>query len=179
MEERRRRITLRYEGKFFLYGVIFGLIFNFLWMFYYYSNINIFLTNNLDKNIEIYNEKLVKYINGKWESSIGDIQITISTENNRPFIVLENLTEKKSETHYQIFKLRYVNGVLGIIKFDVCPLNFDCNKNSNYLIPIQINNIFDIKDAIDIAYDSRITYCTESSDLCIRAFKRISSENNS
>lgn len=170
----RRRITMKYEGKFFIVGVILGCIFGFLWQGYFVGNGGIFQNSNysLDMLRDESNQKLLSYIEGKWSSSIGDLIVSVDTDESKDFIVLEMIKHDKLERKYKIHQITNINGFMGVISLDICDVNRQCTEDDK--IPIQFNKVFGKDKTITISYDSRLTYCIDSEDQCTRAFKRIS-----
>ncbi len=118
-------------------------------------------------------EKLLKYIEGKWRSSIGDLIVNINDSDiNGSFVVIENITTKpKRQELYKVIEIEQVDGLFGIVKLSICSeLSPICDEDN--IIKIQINKIFGLKDTISISYDKRFSHCIEETQ-CIRAFKQI------
>lgn len=166
----KKCFNVKYEGKIFLIGIILGCIFSFMWQsLYFYSNKQDF--NALDMIREDANIRLIKYIQGEWSSSIGDLLVKVDLSDTKDFIILEVFNKNKIESKYKITSVPRVNGLLGILDIEVCRENLKCSENT--IIPVQFNKVFGKDSTITISYDSRLTYCVESDDKCTRAFKRI------
>ena len=115
--------------------------------------------------------RLLYYIEGKWSSSIGDVQIELDIDKSKDFIVVElEKGQVKEKKQYKVVKVVKISGIFGIVNFDICELNDECRTGQ---IPIQINKLFGVNDTITISYDSRLTYCIDPKEQCTRAFKRI------
>jgi len=117
-------------------------------------------------------EKLLRYVEGKWRSSIGDLIVNIhDTDINGSFVVIENTSIKpKKIEKFKVISIDKVDGLFGIIKLTLCSETTECNDNTK--IPIQINKVFGIQNTITISYDSRFSYCINEID-CTRAFKEV------
>lgn len=169
----KRTFKMSYEGKYFLYGIIFGGLFTIL-VDYVLNHNSIMDGYNRTQKVEELRvdieERLLNYIDGKWSSSIGDIIISIDIDQNKEFIVIENSTTQVKRI-FKIHDITKISGLLGIVKMNIIEIGKE-EKEEN-LIPIQFNKIFGLPNTIAISYDSRLTYCIESSDSCTRAFKRI------
>lgn len=115
-------------------------------------------------------EKLLRYVEGKWRSSIGDLIVNIhDTDINGSFVVIENTTIKpKKIEKYKVVSIDEIDGLFGIIKLTLCGADKDCKEENK--IPIQINKIFGINDTISMTYDGRFSYCLQEVN-CTRAFK--------
>lgn len=119
------------------------------------------------------NERLLKYIEGKWRSPIGDLIVNINDSDiNGSFLVIENVnTKPKRQEKYKVISIEKVDGLFGIVRLTICSeYNQMCDLENS--ISIQINKIFGIKDAISITYDDRFSYCLDK-EACTRAFKLI------
>lgn len=170
----RRNIKMKYEGKYFLIGAIFGGICFLLWdfVFSHYGYItDLKEYSKLEEFKQDSEEKLLSYINGQWISSVGDVVIKMNIDKSKDFIIVEIEKEKRFERSFKIHQIQKVNGLLGIVNFDICEKLKSCNKEQ--LIPIQINKIFGLDRTISLSYDSRLTYCVDADDTCTRAFKRV------
>lgn len=167
-----RPLSLKYEGKFLVYGIIIGSILSMLWTYVFYpldyERLKYFPMQTVSKETE---KQLLNYINGKWVSSIGDVIIKADIVKDKDFIILSIINDEKEERKYKIQNINKVNGFLGVVKLDICLEQTNCNQED--LIPIQFNKVFGIKKTIAISYDSRLTYCIEDDDNCTRAFKRV------
>lgn len=168
----RRKMEFNHEGRFFLFGVIFGTIFLFFWNYFLNKNYsNFFIKDELvveQLKVES-NQLLLSYIDGKWISSVNDLIVTIDIDDKKEFLVVETVVGEKR--NYKIMQIDKINGILGIVKLEVCNMKSDCVSSVNH-IPIQLNKIFGIDKAISITYDSRLSFCSEPDDVCVRGFKR-------
>lgn len=174
----RRKVTLKYEGKFFFFGAILGCILGILWQdffVYHYLFSDPKACIDISKIENSVNNKFVDYINGKWSSSIGDLIIQIDGEEHKNFIVIEDFDDRISNRKYEIQNISKINGILGVMNLNICLAGISCTNENT--IPIQINKIFGRDKTIAISYDSRLTYCIDSEDKCTRAFKRIVDKN--
>lgn len=121
-------------------------------------------------------DKLLKYIEGKWRSPIGDLIVNINDSDiDGSFVVIENISIKpKRQEKYKVVNIEKVDGIFGIVKLSICSeLTFPCDEQKS--IKIQLNKIFGIKDTISISYDKRFSHCIEKTQ-CTRAFKQIVEE---
>lgn len=160
----------------FCVGIIIGSIGSFLWQELFTSQA--ILERHVVTNEQLAllksetGEKLLKYIEGKWRSSIGDLIVNIDDSNiDGSFVVIENLTTKP--TRQEIFKvvsIEKVDGLFGIVNLTLCSVNSSC-KNHHY-IPIQINKIFGLQKTITMSYDERFSYCLKGTE-CTRAFEEV------
>lgn len=168
----RRKMTLKYEGKFFVFGVLIGVFlltaWNFIFHFYTDRKQDIYKIDVVKQESE---ERLLNYIDGKWTSSIGDVIVDVNINKNKDFIILEIIKDHKVARKYKISSIDKVNGFFGIVKLSICDVKKQCNPEE--IIPIQINKVFGMDRTITISYDSRLTYCVDLDDRCTRAFKRI------
>jgi hypothetical protein len=121
-------------------------------------------------------ERLLKYIEGRWRSSIGDLLININdSEINGSFIVIENIATKPTkEEKYKIVEVTKVDGFFGLVSLKICNINSNCNNEDK--LPIQINKVFGIDKTIAITYDTRLSYCLPVDNHCTRAFKLIETD---
>ena len=166
--------SLRQRIKVFTLGIIIGCISGLIWQ-ELLSPIEIF-PHNMNRNEELdvlqseTNEKLLKYIEGKWSSSIGDLIVNINDSDvDGSFLVIENtsVNPKRQET-FKIVSIGKVDGLFGIVKLNVCNLKSSCTID--YQIPIQINKVFGIAKTLTMTYDTRFAHCI-SDKSCTRAFK--------
>jgi len=121
-------------------------------------------------------EKLLKYIEGKWRSPVGDLIVNINDSDiNGSFVVMENVSTKpKRQEKYKVISIDKVDGIFGIVKLSLCSeLPYPCDENKK--INIQINKIFGIKDTISITYDHHFSHCIEETQ-CTRAFRQLTLE---
>ena len=151
-------------------GIILGFSSFVCWDYLLKNNIN-----NEDKQIQELRtesqEMLLHYIEGKWNSSIGDVQIEFDISKDKDFIVSEYEQGKQTvKKLYLISEMIKVNGLSGVVQFNICPKNSQCTPPD--IIQIQINKLFGLRHTIAISYDSRLTYCVDPEKLCTRAFKR-------
>jgi len=162
--------------KLFSIGIIIGCIAGILWQ-ELLSPIRI--TPNMTVADE-YNvlksdaeDRLLKYIEGHWQSSIGDVLISIGDGSiGGSFIVIESFTPSaKNEETYKIVKIERVDAFLGIVGLQICNVNNNCNTEDK--VSIQINKIFGIDKTISLTYDTRLTKCIPVDNHCTRAFKQI------
>jgi hypothetical protein len=117
-------------------------------------------------------EKLLRYVEGKWRSSIGDLIVNIhDTDINGSFVVIENTSIKpKKVEKFKVISIDKVDGLFGIITLTLCSETAECNNENK--IPIQINKVFGIQNTITISYNSKFSYCINEID-CTRAFKEV------
>jgi hypothetical protein len=119
------------------------------------------------------NDRLVKYIEGKWRSSAGDILIWIKNADEQGDILVMELKtpESKKEIHFKIIDFVKIDGFFGIIKLNICEINSNCSIND--IVPIQINRVFNVDKTIVISYPSTWTGCIEedADGICSRSFK--------
>lgn len=166
--------SLRQRMKIFTLGVLIGCISGLIWQ-EILSPIEIF-PHNMNYNEEIAilqsetNEKLLKYIEGKWYSSIGDLIVNVNdSEIDGSFLVIENtLVNPKRQETFKIVSIGKVDGLFGIVRLNICNLKSSCTLDDQ--IPIQINKIFGISKTLTMTYDTRFAYCL-SNKSCTRAFK--------
>ena len=162
--------------KVFSLGIVLGCIGGLFWQ-EYFTPIN--FSSNMDNHEELAilhtesNEKLLKYIEGKGRSSIGDLIINIDDADlDGSFLVIESVAGNlKRQEIYKIAAIDKINGLLGIIKLKVCDPKQGCEEN--HQIPIQINKIFGTAKTITMTFDTRFAYCMPIENLCTRAFKEI------
>jgi len=167
---------LRQKIKCFSFGIILGCIGGLLWQ-EILSPIEIFphvmrRNEELDVLQSETNQKLLKYIEGRWTSSIGDLIVNINDSDvNGSFLVIENTTinPKKQET-FKVVSINKVDGLFGIVELNLCSINIACTIDNQ--IPIQINKIFGISNTISMTYDKRFSFCLSETN-CTRAFKEI------
>lgn len=166
--------TLRQRLKIFIFGLVVGCIGGLIWQ-ELLSPIEIF-PHNMHRNEELdilqseTNEKLLKYIEGKWSSSIGDLIVNINDSDiDGSFLVIENtaVNPKRQET-FKIVSIGKVDGLFGIVKLNLCNLKSTCMIDDQ--IPIQINKVFGVSKTITMTYDVRFAHCIRDKS-CTRAFK--------
>lgn len=118
-------------------------------------------------------DRLLKYIEGRWQSSIGDVIISISdgaVDGN--FIIIENVyPNPKKEEKYKVVSITKVDGFLGLVRLEVCNVNTNCNIEDK--VNVQVNKIFGIDKTISLTYDPRLAHCIAVDNHCTRAFKQI------
>jgi hypothetical protein len=170
-----KKCNLLDQIKLFSIGVILGCIGGIIWQ-ELLSPIHI--TPSMSSHDEYHvlksdtDERLLKYIEGHWRSSIGDLLININdSEINGSFIVIENLSKPSKEEKYRIVEVSKVDGFFGIVSLKICNINSNCNNEDK--LPIQINKVFGIDKTIAITYDTRLSYCIPTDNQCTRAFKLI------
>lgn len=169
-------LSLKVKIKIFIFGVVIGCFGGLLWQ-EVLSPIEIYPSLSFEQETNILrsetDEKLLKYIEGKWRSSIGDLIIEIKdSEINGSFIVIENISIKpKHQEKFKVVNIDKLDGLLGIVRLNLCNINSECSDKD--LIPIQINKIFGVDKAITMTYDVRFAYCVEPNESCTRAFKEI------
>lgn len=167
----RRKMSLKYEGRFFMFGAIFGSLLIIFWNYFLNHDTSFY---NLKEEMSIEqmksdtNHMLLNYIEGRWISSVSDLIVVIDIDDKKDFLVLE--TTRGSKSVFKIHDIEKVNGVLGIVRLDLCELTKDCVSEN--IIPIQLNKVFGVDRAITITYDTRLAYCAEPEDKCVRGFKR-------
>lgn len=167
----RRHISMKYEGKFFLTGVLVGILIFSFWdfIFNHHNNFNEYIQSlKIEEFRQDSEERLLNYIEGGWTSSIGDVLIKVNIENKKDFLILE--LDNKIEKKYKIKSINKIDGLFGIIDLQICDDNKECNEEN--AIPIKFNKVFGMDKTITISYDSRLTYCVDADDICTRAFKR-------
>lgn len=169
-------LNLRIKVVFFCVGILIGSLGNLFWQ-EVLSPANIVGRHAITEDeLQLLQsetrEKLLRYVEGKWRSSIGDLIVNIrDTDINGSFVVIENTTiNPKRVEKYKVISIDKVDGLFGIIKLTVCSDNTECRDENK--IPIQINKVFGIKNTITISYDSRFSYCLKEED-CTRAFKEV------
>lgn len=172
-------LTLRIKILFFCVGILIGAFGSLFWQ-EILSPSNIIGRRTLtEEELQLLQsetrEKLLRYVEGKWRSSIGDLIVNIhDTDINGSFVVIENTSIKpKKIEKFQVISIDKVDGLFGIIKLTLCSETSECTENTK--IPIQINKIFGIKNTITISYNSKFSYCINEID-CTRAFKEVETE---
>jgi hypothetical protein len=168
--------TFKQKLKIFSIGTILGCVFGLIWQ-ELLSPIEI-LPHKMIRNEELEvlqsetNEKLLKYIEGRWTSSIGDLIVNINDSDiNGSFLVIENTSiNPKKEEKFKVVSIEKVDGLFGIVKLNLCSMNRSCTVDDQ--IPIQINKIFGISKTISMTYDTRFSFCV-AEPICTRAFKEV------
>lgn len=169
--------SLKQRLKFFSLGIILGCISGLIWQ-EILSPINIF-PHNMVRNEELdllqseTNEKLLKYIEGKWTSSIGDLIVNVNDSDiDGSFVVIETtlIKPKKQET-FKVISIDKVDGLFGIVRLSLCSFDKPCVGDNK--IQIQINKIFGVEKTIAMSYDLRFSYCVTETHTCTRAFKEV------
>jgi hypothetical protein len=172
-------LSLRQKLKTFSLGIILGCVGGLIWQ-ELLSPIEIF-PHNMNRNEELSilqaetNEKLLKYIEGRWTSSIGDLIVNINDSDiDGSFLVIENtvVNPKKQET-FKVLSIDKVDGLFGIVKLTLCSINSSCTIDSQ--IPIQINKVFGLSKTLTMSYDTRFSYCIDRL-VCTRAFRELDEE---
>nr|QMP83337.1 MAG: hypothetical protein [Caudoviricetes sp.] len=169
-------LNLRIKIAFFCIGILIGAFGSLFWQ-EILSPANIIGRHTITEE-ELHllqsetREKLLRYVEGKWRSSIGDLIVNIhDTDINGSFLVIENTTiQPKKAEKFKVISIDKVDGLFGIIELTLCSENGACNDENR--IPIQINKVFGIKNTITISYDRRFSYCINGVD-CTRAFKEV------
>lgn len=119
------------------------------------------------------NERLVKYIEGKWRSSVGDLVIWIQNADESGDVLVMEYKEKDivKQVKYKIHEFTKKDGFFGILKLNVCEIGKECSGSN--LIPIQINRVFNVEGTIVISYPSTLSGCIEedAEGTCSRSFK--------
>lgn len=157
--------------KCLLSGIILGVSGFVSWDYLFKENIH-FQDKQIEELQTETKEMLLHYIEGKWNSSVGDVQIEFDINRDKDFIVAEfEKGKEKSKKIYSINEIIGINGLSGIVKFNICEKDKECTDKD--IIQIQINKLFGLKDTTAISYDSRLTYCVDMDKECTRAFKRI------
>lgn len=164
---------IKKEWKLFFVGVFIGSIFFLFWDFIFKTSSinNLREYNKIEEFKQDSEERLLNYIDGEWISSIGDVIIKINIDKNKDFIVIEVIKDKKSQTNFKISNIDKVNGLFGIVNLNICDVSKSCDRINS--IPIQLNKVFGMDRTIAISYDSRLTYCVDTDNICTRAFKRV------
>ena len=160
---------------YFCFGIIFGLCSGILWQ-ELFSPIRI--TPEMDRTEEVAlfknesREKLLKYIEGKWRSSIGDLVVNIEdTDINGSFIVLEStILQPSRKEKFKVLSIDKVDGLFGLVILSVCGEKSKCEQHE--VIKVQLNKVFGIEKTITMSYDRRLSYCVNEG-ICTRAFKEI------
>ena len=176
-EPNQNCLDLRRKFIFFCIGIFIGSLGSLAWqeLLYPINFVGDHLITKDDLKILKYetDEKLLKYIEGKWRSPVGDLIVNINDSDvNGSFVVMENVSIKpKRIEKYKVTSIDKVDGIFGIVKLSICSeLTYPCDEDRK--ISIQINKIFGIKDTISITYDHRFSHCIEE-DQCTRAFKQL------
>lgn len=119
------------------------------------------------------NDRFLKYIEGKWRSSAGDIVIWIKNADEQGDLLVMELKDgnARKEIHFKILEFTKIDGFFGIIKLNICEVNSNCSLND--IVPIQINRVFNVDKTIVISYPSYWTGCIEedADGICSRSFK--------
>lgn len=176
MENNSSCFNLKQKIKIFSVGIVLGCIFGLIWQ-EILSPIEIF-PHKMNRNEELdilqseTNEKLLKYIEGRWTSSIGDLIVNINDSDiNGSFLVIENTSlNPRKEEKFKVVNITKVDGLFGIVKLSLCSMNGSCTIEDQ--IPIQINKVFGISKTITMTYDTRFSFCI-SDLMCTRAFKEV------
>lgn len=168
----------KYENKFYLLGVFTGMFLGFVLNLI----VQVFDFEIFNKTQDYYNsfllrketgKHLLNFIEGKWSSAVGDVNLTIDINKTQDFIIMEIFDENQVKRKFKIVNIVSVDGLLGIVKMEICEVKREC-LSYHEIIPIRINKIFGAKDTMTIVYDSRVSLCMERDDECIRAFKKTS-----
>lgn len=177
-ETKSKFLSFGCRARLFALGVIVGCFGGLLWQ-EFYAPLEI-QSKELDKSEQLQilkqdtDERLLKYVQGTWTSSIGDLIIEIDdTNRNGNVTVIEN-AETKIKVHIKKLKVKNiatVDGFFGIVKLDVCDETTVCNPED--IIHLQINKVFGLDKTITISFDRRLSFCLEVDSICTRAFKRI------
>ena len=169
-------LTLRIKILFFCIGILIGTLGSLFWQ-ELLSPANIIGRLAItEEELQLLQsetrEKLLRYVEGKWRSSIGDLIVDVhDTDINGSFVVIENTTIKPKKTEkFKVVSIDNVDGLFGIITLTLCSETAECNEETK--IQIQINKIFGIQNTITISYDKRFSYCINEVD-CTRAFKEV------
>lgn len=163
--------------KLFSFGIVIGCLGGLFWQ-EMFDPLNI--TPSMDREQEISllqtesQEKLLKYVEGRWSSSIGDLVIEISDSSvSGGFVVIENIPQKpKRKEKFKVTGIVAVDSYFGIVKLNLCKEQNICSPDQ--IIQIQINKVFGIENTITISFDKRIAFCIQEEEvLCTRSFKLI------
>lgn len=176
-EPNQNCLDLRRKILFFCIGIIIGAFGSLMWQellnpINFYGD-HIITKEDLQVLRSETDEKLLKYIEGKWRSPIGDLIVNINDSDiNGSFVVIESVAVKpKRQEKYKVVGIEKVDGIFGIVKLSICSeLSLTCEEENS--IKIQLNKIFGIKDTISISYDKRFSHCIEETQ-CTRAFKQV------
>jgi hypothetical protein len=170
------KVSLKDQLKLFCTGILVGCISGILWQellspIHITPNMTVTEEYNILKSDA--EDRLLKYIEGRWQSSIGDVVINISDGAvSGNFIVIENIyPNPKKEEKYKITNIVKVDGLLGLVALEVCNVNTNCTLEDRLLV--QVNKVFGIDKTITLTYDTRLTYCVPIDNHCTRAFKEI------
>lgn len=165
----RRSWNLCYEGKVFLIGAVTGALLLTVWNYIYkVQHLSFGLSEDtLISQLKVDSDHmLVNYIDGRWESSIKDLVLTIEIDSRTGTILVEAVGDLPRR--FKIVKINDVNGVLGILTLDLC-----LEGHEDDIISIQINKVFGVDKAITVTYDGKFAKCSEAGeDKCVKGFRR-------
>lgn len=179
IDSKQNCFILKKSIAFFCIGIIIGGIGSLGWQELLnpdiFSDVHVITKDGLKILKSETDEKLLKYIEGKWRSPVGDLIVNINDSDiNGSFVVMENIASRtKRQEKYKVISLDKVDGIFGIVKLSICSESSECTEEN--VIKIQINKIFGIKDTISITYDRRFSHCIEEPD-CTRAFKQLKND---
>lgn len=173
---------IRIKLIFLIVGILFGFFGIMGWQYLLPTHLNfanysgtLYQDIDINKIKEETSERLIKYVEGKWVSSIGDLIILIKNadENGEIHAMEVEISSKsmKKEGKYKILKFAEIDGFFGILKLDICKIGDVCSGEN--IVPIQINRVFGIDKTIVISYPSKFSGCLEeeSDGTCSRSFK--------
>lgn len=156
----------KYENKFYYIGAMTGFVLSsLLFLGFYAFNYTNPETFNKFVNGEA-NGILLKYIEGKWVSAVEDVFVTVDIHDSNEIVIVETISNKKSEKRFFVKNIKKIDSVLGIVVLEIS------DEDSNSTL-IQINKVFGVNNTITLLYDSKVASCKNIDDECIRAFKRI------
>jgi hypothetical protein len=169
-------LKLKSKMWYFLVGLIFGCLGGLIWQELLAPltlNPHVHTTQQIKMLQNEYDERLLEYIEGKWQSSIGDLFIEVkNSEVNGNFLVMENLAIKpRRQETFKIVSVDKLDGLFGIVALTLCSTDSKCFEKD--LIPVQINKVFGISKTITMSYDTRFSYCILIDNKCTRSFKEI------
>lgn len=177
LDPQQKCFLLKRKIAFFCIGIFIGAFGSLMWQELLnpenFLNTHIITKEDLKVLKTETDEKLLKYIEGKWRSPVGDLIVNINDSDiNGSFVVIEDIaTKTKRQEKYKVVSIDKVDGIFGIVRLSICSeLSVSCSNED--IISIQINKIFGIKDTISITYDKRFSHCIEEPQ-CTRAFKQL------
>lgn len=168
-----RRWDLCYEGKVFVIGAITGAVLLSGWNYIYererYGNLKLSDDAIISQLKVDSDHMLINYVDGRWESSLKDLILNIHIDSKLGTITVEMNDEQPR--HFNIVKIKDVNGVFGVLTLDLCLVGQECTDDE--YTSIQINKVFGVDKAITVTYDPKFAKCAEKTeDKCVKGFRR-------